>query len=97
MKEILTDISMKSDFEIETMEIDKNHVHLLVSSKPNISVFQIVRKLKSESTVSIWKGYEGFLKKHFWKERTFWTDGYFAATTGQVSEETVRRYIENQG
>ncbi|MBF0209034.1 MAG: transposase [Oligoflexia bacterium] len=37
------------------------------------------------------------LQKQFWKERTFWSDGYFVATTGQVSAETIRRYIENQG
>ena len=35
--------------------------------------------------------------KHFWKEHTFWTDGYFACSVGNVSEEILKRYIENQG
>ena len=35
--------------------------------------------------------------KHFWKEHTFWTDGYFACSVGNVSEEMLRKYIENQG
>ena len=34
---------------------------------------------------------------HFWREHTFWTDGYFACSVGNVSEEMVRKYIENQG
>ncbi len=38
-----------------------------------------------------------YLQKHFWKEHTFWTDGYFACSVGSVSEEMLRRYIENQG
>ena len=35
--------------------------------------------------------------KQFWKEHTFWTDGYFACSVGKVSEEMLKRYIENQG
>ena len=36
------------------------------------------------------------LKQHYWKERTLWSDGYFAASIGQVSQETIERYIKNQ-
>ena len=97
MKLEMNRISKNSDFKIEAIEIDKDHIHLLIDSIPNISATQIVRKLKQESTVSIWKQFPQLLKNHFWKERTFWTDGYFVSTTGQASEETVRRYIENQG
>lgn len=97
MKLEMNRISKNSDFKIEAIEIDKDHIHLLIDSIPNISATQIVRKLKQESTVSIWKQFSLLLKKHFWKERTFWTDGFFVSTTGQASEETVRRYIENQG
>ena len=88
---------MKSDFIIEAIEVDANHIHILVSTFPNISAFQIVRKLKQESTISIWKEFPILLKKYFWKEKTFWADGYFVATTGQVSEEMIKKYIETQG
>ena len=44
-----------------------------------------------------WKRYPNYLRKHFWKEHTFWTDGYFACSVGNVSEEMLRKYIENQG
>ncbi|MEA1974640.1 MAG: transposase, partial [Bacillota bacterium] len=36
------------------------------------------------------------LKNHFWKERTFWSDGYFACSIGNVSKEAIERYIEEQ-
>nr|WP_330418597.1 transposase [Roseburia inulinivorans] len=45
----------------------------------------------------IWKRYSDYLRKHFWKEHTFWTDGYFVCSAGNVSEEMLRKYIENQG
>ena len=37
------------------------------------------------------------LLHHYWKEKTLWSDGYFAASIGQVSQETIERYIEHQG
>lgn len=33
----------------------------------------------------------------FWKERTFWSDGYFISSIGEVSSDTLKHYIENQG
>ena len=44
-----------------------------------------------------WKLHGNYLSKHFWKERTFWTDGYFVCSIGNVSENTLKKYIENQG
>ena len=38
-----------------------------------------------------------FLKQHFWKENTFWTDGYFVSSVGEASPETIQNYIKNQG
>lgn len=97
MKSIIIKISQKAKFKVISQEIDKNHIHLLVDSVPEISATQIVRKLKQESTVSVWKEFPMMLKREFWKERTFWTDGYFVSTIGQISEETIRKYIETQG
>ena len=69
---------------------------LRVTSVPKVSPLQIVRKLKQETTVSIWKLHPE-LKKQFWKEKTFWSDGYFCCSIGNASIETVRKYIEEQG
>lgn len=97
MKKILLDIALFSDFEIEVLECDKDHIHLLVSSPPKLSPLEIVRRLKQMSTIAIWKLQYRELRKKIWKHRLFWTDGYFVASTGNVSQETVRKYIESQG
>ena len=81
------------------MEVDKNHVHLLVQYPPTKSILEIVRLFKQVSTYRIWRQNNNYnyLKRHFWKERTFWTDGYFACSIGQVSKEVIEKYIQNQG
>ncbi|EPZ61066.1 transposase IS200 like family protein [[Clostridium] sordellii VPI 9048] len=37
------------------------------------------------------------LIKHFWNEKTFFTDGYFVSNIGEVSSETLKKYIQKQG
>ena len=62
-----------------------------------MSILQIVRRLKQESTYDLWKVHEQELKKHFWKERTFWSDGYFVCSIGEgASYETIQEYIRSQ-
>ena len=96
-KEIFKDIESKSDFTIYIMETDKDHIHLLVSYPPKVSISSIVCKLKQESTATLWKYFPVYLSKHLWKEHTFWSDGYFACSIGEANPETIRKYIENQG
>ena len=97
MKKIMRHISEMSDFDIEVMETDKDHLHMMVRSEPKLSPLQIVRRLKQMSTSAVWKKYRDFLRHNFYKEQTFWTDGYFVSSIGNVSQETIKKYIENQG
>ena len=97
MKKIMRHISEISDFDIEVMETDKDHLHMMVRSDPKLSPLQIVRRLKQMSISAVWKKYGDFLRQNFYKEHTFWTDGYFVSSIGNVSQETIKKYIENQG
>ena len=97
IKQICYDIVQNSNFSIQEMEIDKDHIHFLISYEPQISITQIVRKLKIITTKRLWKNYEQNLKLYFWKERTFWSDGYFVCSIGNANEDTIKKYIKNQG
>jgi len=79
------------------METDKNHIHILLQYNPADSVTTIVRTLKQYSTYFAWKDHSSMLKQYYWKKCTLWSDGYFAASIGQVSQATIECYIENQG
>lgn len=94
VKQIMYDISKRYDFDIKEMEVDKDHIHMMISSVPKISPLQIVRVLKQQSTIQMWRRYSSELKK---QENTFWTDGYFCSMIGEVSSKTLKHYIQNQG
>ena len=96
-KQIMFEISQISDFTIDTMEVDKDHIHLLLDIEPKISVSSIVNRLKVMSTNRLWKKYKDYLQTQFWKEKTFWSDGYFVCSTGNANMETIKKYIETQG
>jgi len=97
MKSEFHRIESTSDFKIIEMEVDIDHIHILIQYAPKISILQIVRRLKQISTINIWKNYSKELKRCFWKENTFWGDGYFACSVGNVSKETIEKYIRSQG
>jgi len=99
IKQIMFDISKKEDsnFSVDTMEVDKDHLHMLLDIEPTVSAVSIVNRLKSMSTHRIWELRKNELKKDFWKEQTFWSDGYFVCSTGDACMETIRKYIEEQG
>ncbi len=97
VKASLINIASKSQFQISEMEVDKDHLHLMIDGNPEISISQIVRRIKQQTTLELWLNHEVFLKRHFWLERTFLSDGYFASSVGNAGIDTVRQYIQNQG
>ena len=90
-------IAGNSDFNIDIMETDKDHIHFLISYPPKLSVTSMVRRLKQESTILAWRAYRNLLRKYFWKEKTLWSDGYFVCSIGEACPNTVMEYIRNQG
>lgn len=99
LKRKIKEIVDRSNFEVELMEVDRNHIHILVDYKPNISVVQIVRRLKQETQHRMWTVFEKELRKVYWKDNhMFWSKGYFACSIGEsASYETIQKYIEQQG
>ena len=96
IKDLFYEISKNKDFEIETIESDNNHIHLLVSYPPNISISSIVRSFKQNSTYWIWKSFETYLAKVYFREKTFFSDGYFVSSVGELDEDAVKKYIKKQ-
>jgi len=97
VKRLFEERAALADCSFEALEVDQDHLHCLVKSGPRLSPLASVRKLKQESTFRLWKTYRTELRRHFWKEKTFWSDGYVCCTIGNASQETIRQYIESQG
>ena len=97
IKQYSYEICQRNSVIIRYMETDKDHIHYMIETGPTMSISKIVNLMKSYTTYHIWKRYPQYLRKQFWKEHTFWTDGCFACSVGNVSEEMLKRYIEKQG
>ncbi len=97
IKQYIYDTTNRFHWYIKRMETDKDHIHILLQYNPSDSVTKIVSTLKQYSTYFAWKHHQAMLRHHLWKEKTLWSDGYFAASIGQVSQTTIEHYIENQG
>ena len=70
-------ISEKHNVEILFMEVDRDHIHYMIQTSPNINLSSYVSVLKQYTTYHLWEKYGEFLQQYFWHEKTFWSDGYF--------------------
>ena len=80
---------------IKEINHDINHVHILISIPPQMSVGSVVRLLKTNTSRKIKTQFK-FLQNLYFGTDGIWSDGYFVSTVG-VNTETIKRYIENQG
>lgn len=96
IKETCLEISKR--YEIKFIEIgtDRDHVHFLVQSIPRYSPTKIIQTVKSITAREVFRQAPE-VKKQLWGGE-FWSDGYYVSTVGRyVSEETIRKYVQNQG
>ena len=90
---ILRELCERKGVEIEAAECCKDHIHMLVSIPPHLSVSQFMGYLKSKSSLMIFDRHANL--KYKYGNRHFWCRGYFVDTVGKY-ETAIREYINNQ-
>lgn len=91
LEEIIKDVAKDLDMNILAMEIMPDHVHLFVSCTPSIAADQVMFRVKGRSSRILRKEFPYLLKMP-----SMWTRSYFVSTAGNVSTETIKRYIADQ-
>lgn len=81
--------------KIDSINTDKDHIHILFSSKPQVKLSDLVNNYKSVSSRLIRKNNSDYLKPYYWKPY-FWSDSYFIGGVSEVTENIVKEYIKNQ-
>ena len=83
-----------SDMGVEILSgaISKDHVHMLVSIPPQVSVSKVVQKIKGKTSYKLQREFQ-VLRKEYWGQR-MWGRGYFACSTGNVTDEMILEYID---
>jgi putative transposase len=93
-RDLIREICKEHQVEIVRGHVSKDHVHLFISMPPQISVSKIAQYLKGKTSRKILMEFPQ-LQRKFWGQH-FWTRGYFAATSGAITDEMIMEYIENQ-
>ena len=93
-RELTREVCQKNDVEILAGHVSKDHIHLLVSAPPHMSVSKLVQYIKGYTSRKLLMEYKE-LNKEFWGKH-LWARGYFAASSGNVTDEIIAEYIKNQ-
>ena len=95
LRELVKQTCASLEVYIVKGHIAPDHVHLLVSVPPKVSVSELMQRIKGRSSRKMLQEF-GELNRQFWG-RHLWARGYFAASSGNVTDEIVKQYIESQG
>ncbi|MDP3011839.1 MAG: IS200/IS605 family transposase [Candidatus Hydromicrobium sp.] len=90
----INEISKTFRVDVLNMECDKDHFHLLFKAKPTLDIPKYLNAVKTISSREIRRKFPK-IKKKLWED-TFWSRSYFLATTGQVTLDQLKKYVESQ-
>lgn len=91
VKELIKEICDELEINIIAIECDKDHIHLFINTLPILSPANIMQKIKGRTSKIIREEF-----RELNKMPSLWTRSYFVSTAGEVSTETIKRYVENQ-
>lgn len=91
LKELISETALKLDCQVLAIEVMPDHVHLFLSCPPNIAPDQIMFRIKGYSSRVLRQEFP-----HLLKMPSMWTRSYFVSTAGNVSSETIKKYIAEQ-
>ena len=95
MKSIIQKIGYDYDIDIVELEIPEDHIHMVVRSVPKTSPSDIMQVVKSISAREFFKLYPDVKRRYFWGGK-LWTQSYFVETIGNATEDTIRKYVQDQ-
>ena len=93
-RDLIREICRAREVDIVRGSVSPDHIHMLVSAPPKLSVSKMIQYVKGRSSRKLQEEFPA-LKKRYWGQH-LWARGYFCATVGAVDEDTIKRYIEDQ-
>ena len=94
VRDMIREICRSEDVEILKGHVSTDHVHLLVSIPPRVTISRLVQRIKGKSSYKLFNEFP-HLRKTYWG-RHIWARGYFCCSSGNVTDEVIKTYIEQQ-
>ena len=93
-RDLLRQIAIEHELEIISGKVAKNHIHMFISYRPTQNISKIMQWLKGISSRILLQEF-AYLSKKFWG-RHLWARGYLAVSSGNITDEMIQQYIEEQ-
>jgi putative transposase len=89
--------SIAKDFDVNIIEQEcgVDHIHILFRTRPTLDMTKFINILKGHTSREMRSKHKDFLKNKLWGD-SFWSPSYFLATTGNVTIDVLKKYIEDQ-
>ena len=87
-------ISTWKDVVVQEMTVQKDHIHIVCSIPPKVSISEFMGVLKGKIAIKLFKTYPSLKQKPYWGNH-FWSRGYFVSTVG-LDEAMIKRYVKYQ-
>ena len=94
VRQLIREICLANEVQIIKGHISRDHIHLLLSYPPRLSVAKLAQYIKGKTSRKLLQEYTEIRKK-FWGSH-IWARGYFAVSTGNVTDELIAEYIDKQ-
>jgi putative transposase len=94
VRELIREICRSEAVESIKGHISKDHVHLFVSILSQVAISRLVQRLKGKSSHKLLHSFES-LRRQYWG-RHLWARGYFCYSSGNVTDDVIKAYIEQQ-
>jgi putative transposase len=95
VRDVLRQVSMEHEIHIISGKVASDHVHMFISYRPQQAISKLVQYLKGTSSRILLQEFT-HLQKQFWG-RHFWARGYMAISSGNITDEMIQEYIDEQG
>ncbi|MCY7274261.1 MAG: IS200/IS605 family transposase [Phormidesmis sp. CAN_BIN44] len=95
LKQIIGKTCKTYGWTLHSLEVMPDHVHLFIRIDHTTAPVEVVKTVKSISAVKLFTQFPDLKKRKFWGSG-MWLDEAYYATVGGISEEAVRKYIEEQ-
>ena len=93
-RDVLHQIAMEHEIDIITGKVASNHIHMFVAYRPTQNISKIMQWLKGISSRILLSEFP-HLRKQFWG-RHLWARGYLAVSSGNITDEMIEKYIDEQ-
>jgi len=90
---VLTQVE-RLNCKLVKLNIQKDHIHLLVKVPPKVSISHLVGVLKGKTAIGVFQKYPSLRTKTYWGNH-FWSPGYCVDTVG-LNSEMIKKYVEHQ-